>query len=96
MSVYFETKDIKLNVNAKELKEESIELSILFAEDEPELRESVTKILEKFFKKVYSVENGLEAFELIKNNTHVDIVLTDLNMPIMDGMELIQMMYKTQ
>ena len=96
MSVYFETKDIKLNVNAKELKEESIELSILFAEDEPELRESVTKILEKFFKKVYSVENGLEAFELIKNNTHVDIVLTDLNMPIMDGMELIQMINKSE
>lgn len=85
-----------MSVSAKDLKQESMEISILFAEDEIELRQSVTQILEKFFKKVYSVQNGQEAFELIKQNIPIDIVLTDLNMPIMDGMELIKAINKTE
>lgn len=78
-----------LKATAKELKEQSAGLSIVYAEDEVELRESVTRILERFFHEVHSVQNGQEAFQILKSKS-IDIVLTDINMPIMDGLELIR------
>ena len=84
-----------MNVSAKDLKAESIDLCIVYAEDEDELRQSVTSILKRFFNNVHSVDNGQKAFEVVKKE-NVDIVLTDLNMPIMGGMELIQSIGKIE
>ena len=82
-------------IDAKTLQEQSKDLSIIFAEDEEELRDSLTRILKKFFKDVYSVKHGQEAIEQFKKNP-TDIILTDLNMPIMSGLELIQLIHKTE
>jgi len=53
------------------------------------LRENLQLTLSKLFKTVYVASNGQEAFEFLKKN-HIDVVLTDINMPIMNGIELIQ------
>lgn len=45
--------------------------------------------LEKLFKRVFVASNGQEAYELYKHN-EIDIVITDINMPIMSGSELIK------
>ena len=74
---------------AKELKELSQNLSILYAEDEEMLRENLQETLSKLFANVYVAKNGQEAFEIFKKQ-QIDVVLTDINMPIMNGMELIQ------
>lgn len=76
-------------IDAKDVKEFSSKLSILYAEDEEMLRESLQSTLGKLFKNVYVAKNGQEAFELFKKND-IDIILTDINMPIMSGIELIQ------
>ena len=81
------------NINAKDLKEVSHTLTILFAEDEEILRDSMKLTLEKFFQKVLVASNGQEAFELYKKEK-VDIVLTDINMPIMKGTELISCIHE--
>jgi len=78
---------------AKELKEQSAGISILFAEDEEVLRTSVASILEKFFDTLYVAKDGQEAYEIYQK-TPTDIVLTDLNMPFMSGIELIQAIQK--
>ncbi len=83
-----------MTISAKDLKAVSNKLTILYAEDEEILRESMKTTLEKFFKKTLVVKNGLEAFEIFKKE-EVDIVLTDLNMPIMDGIELITKINET-
>ena len=75
-------------ISAKDLKELSSHLTILYAEDEEILRDSMQLTLEKLFKKTLVAKNGQEAFEMFKKE-EVDIVLTDINMPIMGGMELI-------
>lgn len=62
-------------------------LSLLIVEDEPELREELVSFFESFFKDIKCAQNGVEALELYKKNTF-DIVITDLNMPKMDGIEL--------
>lgn len=62
-------------------------LSLLIVEDDHEVREESVEFFECFFKNVKSAPNGLEALEIYKKN-RFDIVITDLNMPKMDGVEL--------
>jgi DNA-binding response OmpR family regulator len=62
-------------------------LTILYAEDNDVIRESVTKILEFFFESVLVAKDGLEAVELYKNNT-VHVVLLDYVMPTLNGYEV--------
>ena len=75
-------------VNSKDLKEQTKSLNVLYAEDEEILREGMESTLSKFFKNVYSATNGQEAFYIFKKE-NIDIVITDINMPIMSGTELI-------
>jgi len=76
-------------ISAKDLKIETSSLNILYAEDEEMLREGMKRTLTKLFQNVYIAKNGQEAFEIFKKES-IDVVLTDINMPIMDGTELIQ------
>ncbi|MEA1981995.1 MAG: response regulator [Campylobacterota bacterium] len=80
-------------ISAKELREQSKPLNILYAEDEAMLRDSMKATLEKFFGKVFIATNGQEAFEIFKKED-VDLIMTDINMPIMSGTELIHNIQK--
>jgi len=85
-------------INSKELLQYTKELSLLFAEDHTELRVNTTEILKIFFKVVDSAEDGEEALLLYKNahnqNTPYDLVLTDIQMPKMDGVVLTEKIYE--
>ena len=80
-------------VNAKDLKAVSSTLNVLYAEDEEILRDSMKNTLSKLFANVYTAKNGQEAFELFKKED-IDIVITDINMPIMGGIELIESIHR--
>ena len=71
----------------KELKTVSKGFSLLYAEDNQALLTNATKLFKKFFDTVYSASNGEEALELFRMN-HTSIVITDIKMPKMDGLEL--------
>lgn len=63
--------------------------SSLVVDDEPRHRKGLINII-KQFRPDYSVsgaKNGQEALEFIMSN-HVDILITDVKMPVMDGLEL--------
>lgn len=63
---------------------------ILLVDDEALIREGVSENVnwEKYgYELVGSCENGKEAYEFIQNNP-VDVLLTDICMPYMDGMKL--------
>ena len=62
--------------------------TILVAEDSLMLRKVDCFPLEKTGYKVLEANNGIEAIEAMSKN-HVDMLITDLNMPGMDGFELI-------
>ena len=85
-------------INSKELLQYTKELTLLFAEDHTELRENTTEILKNFFKQVDSAANGEEAFALYKSkfqeNEAYNLVLTDIQMPKMNGVELTQKIYE--
>ena len=66
-------------------------LKILVVDDEPPLREILQRSLTQMGG--FSVEvaqNGLEAIEKVEKDIF-DLILTDLMMPAMDGMELLKM-----
>ena len=62
---------------------------ILIVDDEIEYQKVLSLILSDVGYDIASCSNGNEALEHIENNV-VDLVLTDLKMPVMDGVELIK------
>ncbi len=86
-------------IHSNEIKQYTKDLSILFVEDHTELRLDTTEILKSFFKTVDSCENGQLALEKYigfqKETEHYyDIILSDIHMPIMDGIELTEKIYE--
>ena len=73
----------------KKLKDIAQNMSVLCIEDEDELRREVVLYLKKLFGVVKEASNGEEAFEIFKNRDF-DIVITDIRMPKMDGVELVK------
>jgi len=64
-------------------------LKLLYVEDDDELRASTIEIFEDFFEEILIAGNGIDGLDIFRNNK-IDIVITDLNMPKMDGLEMIQ------
>ena len=75
---------------------EDTAITILLVDDIAETRESIKKLLafEPDFKVVGSAENGRQGVELAKE-LRPDIIIMDINMPDMDGLEAASMITKT-
>ena len=62
-------------------------LTVLYVEDDNEVRENIATSLAYFVKSVDSASNGDEAYELYEKISP-DIIITDIDMPGMNGLEL--------
>ncbi len=76
-------------INPKELKEAALGLKILYVEDDRELRQNTHRLLASFFNVIDTAENGLEGLKKYRQGTF-DLVLTDINMPIMNGVKMVE------
>ncbi len=63
--------------------------TILIVDDEPEIRSSLSEILSEEKYSCRTAANGDEAINLINENDF-DVVITDIKMPIRDGMEILK------
>lgn len=63
------------------------ELSVLLVEDEAKIRDLLASVMEKVFKKVITAQNGEEGLKKFKK-FNPNIVITDILMPIRDGLEM--------
>jgi two-component system, NtrC family, response regulator HydG len=68
---------------------ESGRLSILVVDDQPSVRELLRAVLEEDEHTVDTAADGESAVEMLKSGFH-DLVLTDLRMPGMDGIEALR------
>ena len=68
--------------------QEAIKPRILIVDDHPEIRYYIRQILEEQYD-VQEAAHGLEALDILANRG-IDLILTDLMMPWMDGFELIE------
>jgi two-component system sensor histidine kinase/response regulator len=63
--------------------------SVLYVEDEAAIRNEIAEMLETLFTRVVQAENGAEGLERYQKEPF-QLVITDINMPVMTGIELIQ------
>jgi CheY-like chemotaxis protein len=61
--------------------------TILIVDDIEPNRQYLDCILQDEGSIILSAENGADAVELVKNKNNIDVILMDLNMPVMDGYE---------
>jgi len=73
----------------KELISKLSDLTILYAEDDQNARVAVSGYLELLFKELFIAENGEKAYGIYQER-HPDIILTDIDMPKLNGIELIK------
>jgi len=66
------------------------ELKMLFVEDEVDLINIISTTLNKLNLNFLTANNGEEALEIYKNNLDIDLIVTDINMPKMNGLDLIE------
>ncbi|MDX4039102.1 EAL domain-containing response regulator [Aliarcobacter skirrowii] len=66
-------------------------INVLYAEDEKELRDITSEFLKSFTKTQYVASNGEEGFNLfLEHQDSIDLIITDINMPILSGMDMIK------
>ena len=61
---------------------------ILVVDDEPKMRRVLEIMLQKLGHQVFCASNGREALEVFQDNA-IDLIIADLRMPEMDGIELL-------
>lgn len=65
--------------------------TVLIVDDSETVRKLLVYVLRPMDLKFLEAQDGLEALEIIgRHQENVDLVITDLNMPNMDGLELVR------
>lgn len=78
-----------MNSEMKILKEKVKNLKVIYAEDEDDMRMGTEIFLNKFFSQVEIAVDGKDGLEKFENG-NFDIVFTDILMPKMGGLEMIE------
>jgi len=66
------------------------DIKVLVADDSKTLRSYICAQLSKLLYQVIEAENGVEAIEQLKKHPDIGLLITDYNMPEMNGIELIR------
>jgi len=76
-------------------------ITLLYVEDEEEVQLLTSNFLNKFVHKIITASNGKEGLELFLRHynddslENIDIIITDINMPKMNGLEMLSTIGKT-
>jgi len=75
------------NINIETVLEYTKDLTILYVEDDLDIQEQTKKIFDNLFKSVTIANDGEQALNIYEKNDF-DIIITDVVMPNMNGLEL--------
>lgn len=73
----------------REIIEFSKPLRLLYVEDNVEVHKYTLELLKQFFEKIAVAIDGKEGLEVFENEA-IDIVITDINMPKLNGLEMVK------
>jgi len=88
-TIKFNKADIHTINNTTQV-ETGLQLNVLVVDDNQINRLLINKVLSKWGATVEFAENGQEAIEKIESNANLDVVLMDIHMPVMGGLEATQ------
>lgn len=74
---------------SKELINQLSNFTLLYVEDEDGIRENICEILQDVFKTIYLAKNGEEAYNIFIDKKP-DLIITDIKMPKLNGIELVE------
>jgi YesN/AraC family two-component response regulator len=81
--------------NFKEIVKVTKNLTLLYVEDNEEVRKATLYFLEEFFDDIIIARDGSEGFTKFYNSniandffTKIDLIITDINMPVESGLEM--------
>ena len=82
-----------MNTSIPELLKVTKELNLLYVEDNKDSRVFTLEMLTRFFDRISVAKNGIEGLEKFKKEKF-DLVLTDINMPKMNGLDMINAIHE--
>ncbi len=87
--------DINYIIQAIQRLKNNQKHKVLVVDDSRVFRQQMQTMLENLFFKVITVAHGEEAVGMLKAQPDISLVLTDYNMPVMNGLELVEEIRKT-
>jgi len=72
------------------------DIEVLIVEDSPILSSQIKKTLESFLFNVHIAKDGLKALKILEKNTAISLIISDCNMPNMNGLELVKTLKKDE
>ncbi len=73
------------------LKDNAKNIEVIYVEDNVEAREVTEKIFQRFMKNLKTAGDGVEGLELFrKRKEYIDLVITDISMPNMNGLDMLK------
>ncbi len=76
---------IKVNTDIQSSKNKK--LKILIAEDDETVNKFLSLVLKDIGKEIFLAKTGLEALNIFSDNKDIDLIIMDIQMPVMDGLE---------
>lgn len=70
-------------------KQRCKDFNVLYVEDDEKVRIQTAKVLSIFFENITLATNGKDGLVKLENNK-IDIIFTDISMPVMDGISMIK------
>ncbi|MFY9075787.1 hypothetical protein CRU99_12910 [Malaciobacter mytili] len=71
-------------------------LRALYVEDDDNIRNELSSLLSNFFGKIYVAKDGKEGLETyLENKENIDVIISDINMPYLTGIEMIKKIRET-
>lgn len=78
-------------MNEEEMSQEKSHLNILYVEDDENVQKLFLNLLQRKFEKIWVANNGLEGLAIFEKQP-IDLVITDIHMPQMDGLSMAKKM----
>ena len=75
--------------------QKAFDLSVLYVEDEHATRDEITVFLKRRVREVLVARNGEEGLSLFREH-RPELVITDIRMPVMDGLEMARAIRRSQ
>ncbi|RXJ86814.1 HD domain-containing phosphohydrolase [Arcobacter sp. CECT 8985] len=64
------------------------QITLLYVEDDQSTMEEVSYFLQSKVKNLITAKNGKEALDIFKSSDDIDVIISDVKMPVMSGLEL--------